>query len=85
MDQIVNSKTLRARMAEIFRRVLRGERFTVIYRSRPVCRLIPPGAPGEVEGDPEADPLYKAGPVGRSKDGLPAASHDQVLYEARSR
>ncbi len=32
------------------------------------------------EGRIEADPLYRARPVGRSADGRSGADHDQVLY-----
>ena len=31
-------------------------------------------------GAPQDDALYKAGPVGRSTDGLTSADHDRVLY-----
>lgn len=31
-------------------------------------------------GAPQDDTLYKAGPVGRSTNGLTSADHDRVLY-----
>ncbi len=41
MDQTINAKELRARLPEPVRRVRRGERFTVLYRSRPAFRIVP--------------------------------------------
>ena len=76
----ISTKELRASLPKVVRRVRRGERITVLYRSRPAFQIVPvddPGAPGTPL---EADSLYRAGPVGRSRDGRRAAEHDAVLY-----
>jgi antitoxin (DNA-binding transcriptional repressor) of toxin-antitoxin stability system len=80
VPRTINAKTLRARLGEILGRVSRGERFAVIYRSRPVCQLVPMDDLGAPSLDLEEDPLYRAGPVGRSKDGRASADHDDLLY-----
>lgn len=85
MDRTINAKHLRATLPETVRRVRRGERFTVLYRSRPAFRIVP-----VEEGLAEAalplteDPIYRAPAVGRSSDGLSSRDHDRVLYGARS-
>lgn len=76
----INAKTLRTSLAQILERVRRGERFTVLYRSKPVCRIVPLDADELERGDLEDDPLYGAGPLVHSADGLTAADHDAVLY-----
>jgi prevent-host-death family protein len=83
MQNVINAKTLRTDLAAILERVRKGERFTVIYRSRPVCRLVPVDVSEEIQGTPEEDPLYRAGALGRSSDGLTAADHDASLYGSR--
>jgi prevent-host-death family protein len=85
MQNVINAKTLRAELAAILERVRKGERFTVVYRSRPVCRLVPVDASEEFQGALEEDPLYRADALGRSSDGLTAADHDTVLYGSRRR
>jgi prevent-host-death family protein len=83
MERTINVKELRAQLPEIVRRVGRGERFTVLYRSRPAFRLVPIGA-NETERGPLADePLYQAAAVGSSTDGLTARDHDAILYGTR--
>lgn len=80
VQKTINAKTLRSELGSILERVHRGERFTVLYRSRAVCRIVPID---EVEGEPTdlgGDPLYRAGAVGRSDDGRTAAEHDAVIY-----
>ena len=85
MDRTINAKQLRASLPETVKRVRRGERFTVLYRSRPAFRIVP-----VEEGLAEAaaplaeDPIYRACAVGRSSDGLSSRDHDRVLYGARS-
>jgi len=80
-DKTINTKELRASLPEIVRRVRRGERFTVIYRSRPAFRVVPvTGSEALVRESLPEDPLYRAQAVGRSEDGLTARDHDQVLY-----
>ena len=83
MQNIINAKTLRTDLASILERVRKGERFTVVYRSHPVCRLVPIDVSEESQGALEDDPLYRAGALGRSSDGLSAAEHDAILYGGR--
>jgi len=80
MHSIINVKTLRTELASILKRVERGERFTVLYRSRPVFRIVPMEAGEVVPFSLDEDPLYEAGPVGTSTDGKTAKDHDDVLY-----
>ena len=80
MNKVINAKELRASLPALVGKVRRGERFTVLYRSRPAFQVVPvddaPGAAGDVENDP----LYRAKPLGRSADGRSAADHDSILY-----
>ncbi len=85
MESIINAKTLRAQLATILERVRKGERITVIYRSQAVCRLVPVEGAEQPLGPPNEDPLYRAGAVGCSNDGLTASEHDAVLYGADRR
>lgn len=80
MENVINAKTLRGDLAKILEQVRKGKRFTVLYRSRPVCQLVPVGASVPVHDDLEQDPLYRAEAVGRSTDGKTSADHDAVLY-----
>ncbi len=78
-NKTLSTKELRASLASVVKRVQRGERITLLHRSRPVLQLVP------LEGVPdtsplESDPLYGAGPLGRSTDGLSSDDHDAVLY-----
>jgi prevent-host-death family protein len=82
MESIINAKTLRTELAGILERVRKGERITVVYRSRAVCRLVPVEGTEQALGPPADDSLYQAEAVGRSSDGLSAAEHDAVLYRA---
>lgn len=79
MSSILNAKMLRQRLGEILHRVSKGERFTVTLRGRRVCQLVPLGAQEEL-GALEEDPLYRAGPLGRSKDRRSSSDHDELLY-----
>ncbi len=81
MERTINAKELRASLPETVARVRRGERFTVLYRSRPAFRIVP------VEDDAggklpplEQDPLYRAPALFRSGDGRLAVDHDEILY-----
>ncbi len=85
MEKVINAKTLRAELGQILRRVRKGERFTIVYRSRPVGQIVPLEERGFVPEDLEDDPVYRAGPVGKSKDGKTAADHDEFLYGVRNR
>ena len=80
MQSVVSAKALRAQLAAVLERVRQGESITVIYRSRPVCRLVPLAGADEPLAPLEEDPLYRAKGVGGSRDGLRAADHDTVLY-----
>lgn len=80
MSNTINAKTLRRELARIVERVRKGEDFTVLYRSRLAFRIVPVDEPGLEKGDLEDDPVYRAGPVGESRDGRVAEEHDQLLY-----
>ena len=80
MQKIINIKELRASLPKIVERVKRGEQFTVLYRSRPAFRIVPLDDENRVALPLTKDPLYRAGAVGESTDGLTAADHDSVLY-----
>jgi antitoxin (DNA-binding transcriptional repressor) of toxin-antitoxin stability system len=85
MEKTINAKELRASLPELVVRLRRGERFLVLYRSRPAFRLVPVDA-SEAELAPlEHEPLYKAKALGRSTDGLSSRDHDAILYGARRR
>jgi prevent-host-death family protein len=78
----IGAKELRASLPKVVEQVRKGARFTVIYRSRPAFRIVPVDESDEDLGPLEADPLFRAGPVGRSKDGRSAEEHDSVLYRS---
>jgi prevent-host-death family protein len=80
MKGAINAKELRASLPSVVRRVRAGERITVIYRSRPAFRIVPVEDAGLPDGALDADPLFRAEAVGRSRDGRSAADHDAVLY-----
>lgn len=80
MKDIINAKELRASLPEVVARVRKGERLTVLYRSRPAFQIIPIGESTDVPGDPTEDSLYGAKALGASKDGRTAADHDDLLY-----
>jgi antitoxin (DNA-binding transcriptional repressor) of toxin-antitoxin stability system len=81
MSIAINAKRLRASLPDVVERVRKGARFTVIYRSRPAFEIVPVSEPGEPPLPLADDPLYRAGAVGRSRDGRTAADHDSLLYE----
>jgi prevent-host-death family protein len=86
MDHTINAKQLRASLPDTVRRVRRGERFTVLYRSRPAFRIVPVDEALEGSLPPLAeDPLYRAPALGRSGDGRMARDHDEILYGWRRR
>jgi antitoxin (DNA-binding transcriptional repressor) of toxin-antitoxin stability system len=80
MNTVINAKQLRASLPEIVRRVRKGARFTVLYRSSPAFQIVPADEAGQAEVVLEADTLYQAKPVGRSTDRRTAADHDEDLY-----
>lgn len=80
MSRTINAKQLRAQLAEIVAGVRRGDRFTVLYRSRPAFDIVAVGSPSAGALPLQADALYGAPPVGSSADGQAAQRHDEVLY-----
>jgi antitoxin (DNA-binding transcriptional repressor) of toxin-antitoxin stability system len=82
MNVPINAKSLRASLPRVVERVRRGTRFTVIYRSRPAFQIVPVDDEASVAVSLTDDPLYRARPVGHSRDGKRAADHDALLYGA---
>jgi len=80
MSKPINAKELRASLPAVVRRVRAGEKITVLYRSRPAFRIVPVEDAELQDTALEDDPLFRAGPVGRSRDGRTAADHDSLLY-----
>jgi antitoxin (DNA-binding transcriptional repressor) of toxin-antitoxin stability system len=80
MNTLISAKQLRSSLPEVVKKVRRGARFTVLYRSRPAFQVVPVGAPLEAPEDLKREPLYRAKAVGRSTDGRSAAEHDALLY-----
>jgi antitoxin (DNA-binding transcriptional repressor) of toxin-antitoxin stability system len=80
MNTVINAKELRSGLPEVVRKVRRGMRFTVLYRSRPAFQVVPVDALEIPKGEVADDPLYRAKPLGRSIDGRSAADHDALLY-----
>ena len=80
LSQVINVKQLRSTLPELVRQVRRGARFTVVYRSRPAFQIVPADAAVDPAERLEDDPLYRAKPLGASKDGRTAAEHDRLLY-----
>jgi antitoxin (DNA-binding transcriptional repressor) of toxin-antitoxin stability system len=76
----INAKRLRGSLPDVVKRVRKGTRFTVLYRSRPAFQIVPIGEEQPDLGPLADDPLYKAKGIGRSTDGLTAADHDKILY-----
>jgi antitoxin (DNA-binding transcriptional repressor) of toxin-antitoxin stability system len=80
MNTVINAKELRSGLPQVVRKVRRGMRFTVLYRSRPAFQVVPVDASEHPPGEVAEDPLYRAQPLGRSVDGRSAAEHDALLY-----
>jgi len=80
MERIVNAKQLRSSLPRIVEGVRRGERYTVIYRSRPAFRIVPARDEDIADGELADDPIYGAAAVGASKDRRSSADHDALLY-----
>ena len=81
MERTINAKQLRASLPETVERVRRGERFTVLYRSRPAFRIVPVTDDRAAALPPlESDSFYRAPGVGRSTDRRFAKDHDKILY-----
>jgi len=80
MNTLISTKQFRASLPEVVKKVRRGVRFTVFYRSRPAFQVVPVDAAAEAPSALENEPLYHAKPLGRSTDGRSAADHDRLLY-----
>jgi antitoxin (DNA-binding transcriptional repressor) of toxin-antitoxin stability system len=80
MNKLISAKQLRSSLPEVVKKVRRGARFTVLYRSQPAFQVVPVDAPLETADDLKHEPLYRAKAVGRSSDGRSAAEHDALLY-----
>ena len=80
MNKVINAKELRSTLPQVVRKVRRGMRFTVLYRSRPAFQVVPVDALENPKGELGEDPLYRAKPLGQSTDGRSAADHDALLY-----
>jgi antitoxin (DNA-binding transcriptional repressor) of toxin-antitoxin stability system len=80
MNSVINAKELRSGLPQVVRKVRRGMRFTVLYRSRPAFQVVPVEASEIPTGEVAEDPLYRAKPLGRSVDGRSASDHDDLLY-----
>ena len=76
----INAKTLRGSLPDVVRRVQKGARFTVIYRSRPAFKIVPLDDAEQAMPPLDEDPLYQAEAIGSSSDGRTAADHDELLY-----
>lgn len=80
MNEPINAKRLRATLPDVVERVRKGARFTVIYRSRPAFQIVPVGDEIGTTMSLADDPLYRAQPVGASRDGRTSVDHDAILY-----
>lgn len=80
MSITINAKDLRASLPSVVERVRKGDRFTVLYRSRPAFRIVPIDEAEQAPGPLDQDPLFRAKAVGRAKDGRASADHDDLLY-----
>ena len=80
MKHTINVKELRASLPEIVKRVQRGDRYTVFYRSRPAFRIVGMNAEEKILAPLSDDPLYRAEAIGESVDGLNGIDHDMMLY-----
>lgn len=80
MNVPINAKRLRASLPDVVKRVRKGARFTVIYRSRPAFQIVPVNEVADAPAALDDDPLYGAEPVGSSADGMTSRDHDAILY-----
>lgn len=80
MQNIINIKELRSSLPKIIESVRKGEKFTVLYRSRPAFRIVPIEEDLQITSPLSNDPLYHAQAIGESSDGLSGADHDTLLY-----
>ena len=85
MDKTINAKELRASLPDVVKKVRGGQRFLVLYRSRPAFRLVPVEGPEASDVPLDHDPLYRAEALGRSSDGRTSKDHDLILYGPSTR
>lgn len=83
MQHIINIKELRASMPEVIKRVRKGDKYIVFYRSSPAFCIIPVDSQENITIPLSNDPLYGASAVGSSSDGLAAEDHDTILYRKK--
>jgi prevent-host-death family protein len=76
----INAKRLRQSLPEVVKRVRKGTRFTVVYRSRPAFQIVPVGDDQPDLGPLSEDPLYPAKALGRSKRRSTMNDHDKIIY-----
>jgi antitoxin (DNA-binding transcriptional repressor) of toxin-antitoxin stability system len=70
VNTLISAKQLRSSLPQVVKKVQRGGRFTVLYRSRPVFQIVPMGTSDQVLGDLLREP--RESPVCRYRrlDGL---------------
>ena len=87
MQKTINIKELRTHLPEIIRLVRRGQRFLVLHRSKRAFCVVPADemTAGSEDRSLADEPLYRAGPVGQSSDGMSSRDHDKTLYGTHSR
>jgi len=83
MDQVINTKELRASLPQIVNNVRHGESYTVLYRSRPAFRIVPVEE-ADTPLAPDKDPLFEADALGETTDGFTSVDHDRLLYVKQS-
>ncbi len=84
MTRTISAKQLREQLPKIVQRVREGERFTVLYRSRPAFQLLPIGEEASESLPPlQEDPVFRAKALGASSDGLTSKDADELLYGRR--
>ena len=84
MTRTIGAKELREQLPKIVQRVREGERFTVLYRSRPAFQLLPIGEEASRALPPlEEEPLFRAKALGATSDNLTSKDHDHLLYGRR--
>ncbi len=77
---VITATKLRTSLPDVVRRVWRGERITVLCRTRPAFQIVPLESIRASDTPLETDPLFRAAAVGRSRKGPSAAEHDALLY-----
>ena len=80
VENVINAKELRASLPELVKKVRKGARYTVLYRSRPAFEIGPVNSRPTIGASLKNEPFYRAKALGRSRDGLTAADHDAILY-----